>query len=92
MLKHAASAAFAAAELGAAGPACAVGGRVLTAMDVVTIRILGAPDLGATARVETDGTIGFPYLGRIRAAGLTEDELARRIKRGLIEKKIIASP
>ena len=73
-------------------PALAAGGRVLTPMDVVTIRIVTAPDLDTTARVEEDGTIAFPYLGRISAAGLTEDELARRIERGLIERKIIASP
>ena len=75
----------------AAGAAFA-GGRVLTPMDVVTIRILEAPDLDTTTRVETDGTIAFPYLGRIKAAGLTQDELARRIERGLIERKILSRP
>ncbi len=74
-----------------AAPALA-GGRVLTPMDVVTIRIVTAPDLDMTARVEPDGTIAFPYLGRIRAAGLTEDELARRIERGLIDRRILAGP
>ena len=49
-------------------PPASAGGRVLTIMDVVTIRIVGAPDLDTTARVETDGSIAFPYLGRIRAA------------------------
>ncbi len=68
------------------------GGRILTAMDVVTIRIVAAPDLDATARVEPDGSIAFPYLGRIRAAGLTADELARRIEQGLIARKILAGP
>ena len=61
-------------------------------MDVVTIHIVGAPDLDTTTRVETDGTIAFPYLGRIHAAGLTQDELARRIGRGLVERKILAGP
>ncbi len=70
----------------------AAGGRALTAMDVVTIHIVGAPDLDTTTRVETDGTIAFPYLGRIHAAGLTQDELARRIGRGLVERKILAGP
>ena len=68
------------------------GGRTLVPMDIVTIRIVTAPDLGATTRVEEDGTIVFPYLGRIRAAGLTEDELARRIERLLVERKILAGP
>jgi polysaccharide export outer membrane protein len=68
------------------------GGRALTPMDVVTIRIVTAPDLDTTARVGPDGTIAFPYLGRIRAAGLTEDQLAERIERGLIARKILAGP
>ena len=33
-----------------------------------------------------------PYVGRIMAAGLTEDGLARKIERRLIELKIIAGP
>lgn len=77
----------------AAGSAPAdAGGRVLTASDVVVIRVLEEPDLTTTARVEPDGTIAFPYVGRIRAAGRTEDELARAVERRLVELKIIADP
>jgi polysaccharide biosynthesis/export protein len=68
------------------------GGRVLTTSDVVAIRVVENPDLDWTARVEPDGTINFPYVGRIRAAGLTEDDLARTIEKRLIELKIIAGP
>jgi len=68
------------------------GGRVLTTSDVVAIRVVENPDLDWTARIEPDGTINFPYVGRIRAAGLTEDALARTIERRLIELKIIAGP
>jgi polysaccharide export outer membrane protein len=68
------------------------GGRVLTTSDVVVIRITDHPDLDWTARVEPDGTINFPYVGRIRAAGLTEDDLARTVERRLIDLKIIAGP
>jgi protein involved in polysaccharide export with SLBB domain len=68
------------------------GGRVLTTSDVVAIRIPDHPDLDWTTRVEPDGTINFPYVGRIRAAGLTEDDLARTVERRLIELKIIAGP
>jgi protein involved in polysaccharide export with SLBB domain len=68
------------------------GGRVLTTSDVVAIRIVENPDLDWTARVEPDGTINFPYVGRIKAAGLTEDDLARTIERRLIQLKIIAGP
>jgi polysaccharide export outer membrane protein len=68
------------------------GGRILTTSDVVTIRIIGQPDLSATTRVEPDGTINFPYLGRVKAAGLTEDEVARVIEKRLIERQILAPP
>jgi protein involved in polysaccharide export with SLBB domain len=79
--------------LGAAGAQAGKGGgRVLTASDVVAIRIFDHPDLDWTARVEPDGTINFPYVGRIKAAGLTEDGLARMIERRLVELKIIAGP
>jgi len=67
-------------------------GRVLTTSDVVQIRIPDHPDLDWTARVEPDGTINFPYVGRVKAAGLTEDDLARKIERRLVELKIIAGP
>jgi polysaccharide export outer membrane protein len=67
-------------------------GRVLTTSDVVAIRIPDHPDLDWTARIEPDGTINFPYVGRIKAAGFSEDELARTVERRLIELKIIAGP
>ncbi len=67
-------------------------GRVLTTSDVVAIRIVDHPDLNTTARIEPDGTINFPYVGRIKAAGRTEDDLARAVRRGLIERKIIVGP
>lgn len=73
-------------------PAARGAGRVLTAMDVVAIRIVGHPELDWTARVEPDGTITFPNLGRIKAAGRTEDELARVVERGLAERKIVDGP
>ena len=68
------------------------GGRILTTSDVIAIRIVGHPELDWTSRVEPDGTINFPYVGRIKAAGLTEDELGRAVERRLIELKIIAAP
>jgi protein involved in polysaccharide export with SLBB domain len=66
-------------------PAARSGGRVLTTSDVVAIRIVDHPELDTTTRAEPDGTINFPYVGRIKAAGRTEDDLAhvvgRRLKR-----------
>jgi protein involved in polysaccharide export with SLBB domain len=76
----------------AAAPMAQAAGRVLTPMDVVVIKVVNEPDLDTTTRVESDGTINFPYVGRIKAAGLTEDELARAVERRLIELKILADP
>ena len=73
-------------------PPAQAGGRVLTASDVVSIRVLDQPDLDTTTRVEPDGTINFPYVGRIKAAGLTEDQLERAIGRRLVELRILADP
>jgi protein involved in polysaccharide export with SLBB domain len=68
------------------------GGRVLTTSDVVVIRIVDHPELDTTARIEPDGTINFPYVGRIQAAGRTEDDLGRAAGRRLVELKILAGP
>jgi polysaccharide biosynthesis/export protein len=65
-------------------------GQVLTASDVVAIKVVGQPDLNRTVRVAPDGTINFPNVGRIKAAGLTEDELARAVERRLVELQILA--
>ena len=65
---------------------------MLTTADVVVIRIVDHPDLNWTTRVEPDGTINFPYVGRIGAAGRTEDELARTVEQRLVALKIIAEP
>ncbi len=73
-------------------PSALAGGRILVPSDVVSIRVLGQPDLDTTTRVAPDGTIGFPYVGRIKAAGRTEDELASAVERRLVELKILAAP
>jgi polysaccharide biosynthesis/export protein VpsN len=75
-----------------AAPPALAGGRVLTTSDVVSIRVVDEPDLDMTTRVEPDGTINFPYVGRIKAAGRTEDQLERAIERRLVELKILAHP
>jgi protein involved in polysaccharide export with SLBB domain len=79
---------FAATGASAAGS----GGRVMTTSDVIAIRIVDYPELNTTTRIEPDGTINFPYVGRIKAAGQTEDDLARAVGRRLVELKILAGP
>jgi protein involved in polysaccharide export with SLBB domain len=79
---------FVATSASAAGS----GGRVLTTSHVIAIRIVDHPELDTTTRVEPDGTINFPYVGRIKAAGRTEDDLGRALRGRLVELKIIAGP
>ena len=79
--------------IGAAAAAGArAAGRVLTTQDVVSIKVVNQPDMDTTTRVETDGTIDFPYVGRIKAAGLSEDSLAHTIERRLAARQIVTDP
>jgi polysaccharide export outer membrane protein len=52
--------------------------------DVLSIAMLGETDLARTVSVDADGTFDYPYVGRVKAAGLT----LRTIK-ALIEKKLV---
>jgi protein involved in polysaccharide export with SLBB domain len=67
-------------------------GRQLVASDVVQVKVVGQADLDLQVRLSNDGSIIFPYLGRIQAAGLTEDELADRIKNGLVKAGVVKRP
>jgi polysaccharide export outer membrane protein len=79
--------------MGAVVPGWALAaGRVLTPQDSVSIRVVNQPDMDTTTRVETDGTISFPYVGRIRAAGLSEDQVAHAIERQLASRQIVTDP
>jgi protein involved in polysaccharide export with SLBB domain len=77
--------------LASIGPADTAG-RQLVASDMVQIKVVGQADLDIQVRIGTDGTIIFPYLGRIQAAGLSEDELAEQIKRGLVKAAVVKRP
>jgi len=77
---------------GGGGADAAGGGRTLTTSDVVVIKVTNQPDMDTTTRVELDGTINFPYVGRIRAAGLSEDQLARAIEQRLAARQIVTDP
>jgi polysaccharide export outer membrane protein len=78
--------------LGFSLAANAQGGRMLNKSDVIQIKVVSQPDMDTTTRVETDGTVNFPYVGRIRAAGLTEEQLARSIEHRLAERQIVTDP
>lgn len=49
--------------------------------DVVEISVPAMPEIGAkTVRVSGEGTISLPFVGRIQAEGLREEELAEAIR------------
>jgi protein involved in polysaccharide export with SLBB domain len=74
---------------GLTSPAAAQGGRQLVASDVLQIKVVGQSDLDTQVRISNDGSINFPFLGRVQAAGLTEDALAERLKQGLARAGIV---
>lgn len=42
--------------------------------------------------VDGDGNIQFPFLGSIKAAGLTKDELKNKLTKDLVDKKLLVDP
>ena len=61
---------------------------VVGALDVLSITVFGEPDLSRRYNVDTDGTIDFPFIGRIKAGGLTirqlEHALIKRLAGGFL--------
>jgi polysaccharide biosynthesis/export protein len=47
--------------------------------DEVKITVFDEPDLSTMYRVDADGSLSFPLIGRVQAAGMTLSELQRRI-------------
>jgi protein involved in polysaccharide export with SLBB domain len=60
--------------------------------DVFAVRVFNEPDLSQEYRVGPDGTIDFPYVGRLRVAGLEPANIADRIRSELRERRILSDP
>jgi protein involved in polysaccharide export with SLBB domain len=62
--------------------------------DVFDVRIVGEPDLTNQYRVGADGTIDFPYVGRLEVLGMrpgeVQMELTKRLRAGYIKDPQIA--
>lgn len=67
-------------------------GRKLQPSDTIQVRVLNQPEFDTQARLSPDGTVSLPYLGRVRAAGLTEDGLARALANALKGKGVVNDP
>ncbi len=64
----------------------------LSAGDIIEVRVFGEEQLTAKYRVEPDGTIDFPFLGRVSVAGKTSREAAAAIAEGLRTHEILTDP
>lgn len=64
---------------------------VISANDIVEVTVYGELDLSVTARVATDGTMSYPLLGNISAAGFTVRELEKNIT-DLLASDYLVSP
>jgi polysaccharide export outer membrane protein len=51
--------------------------------DLLKITVLDEAELSQSYRVDSDGAISFPYIGRIQAAGSTLADIQERIRAGL---------
>jgi len=68
---------------------------LLGADDVVTVTVWNQRDLSGSYVIEADGTIAFPLVGRVKAAGLTlrkvEQELSRRLAAGYFKNPQVSA-
>ncbi len=60
--------------------------------DLLQISVVGEKDLPNEFRVQSDGTIDFPYIERIRVAGLEPQGIVDLIRKKLAEDKILTDP
>jgi polysaccharide biosynthesis/export protein len=58
---------------------------IVGSQDVLTITVYDQPDLSGKFKVETDGTLSFPLVGRVKAAGLTLQTLEGALKTKLAD-------
>ncbi len=74
------------------------GSVLLRSNDLFDLRLSGMPEEdsrqfgGAPYNVGSDGTVSFPLIGRVQAAGLTPNQLERAIEKKLVDDKIFRWP
>ncbi|WP_337188889.1 polysaccharide biosynthesis/export family protein [Phenylobacterium sp.] len=73
-------------------PAPTSSAYVLGRDDVVEVGLLGRTDFGGRARVQADGTIQLPFVGKVPAADRTTAELSDNIREALRAGGYFADP
>lgn len=51
--------------------------------DILRVTVFNEPQLSGHFRIENDGTFNYPFLGRVKASGLTVAAVAAAVKEGL---------
>jgi polysaccharide export outer membrane protein len=74
-------------------PAAVAGNETykIAPLDVLDVTVFKVPDLSKTVQVAADGTVTYPLIGQVRAAGKTARELARDLEHNL-GAKYLRSP
>lgn len=73
----------AAAAAGSSGP---------EAGDLVRVTVYGQPDLTTLAKVSSDNTISFPFIGQVRVGGISTSQAQSNIARALDQQGIVRNP
>jgi protein involved in polysaccharide export with SLBB domain len=60
--------------------------------DVFEVRVAGEADLSGPYQIAADGTIYYPYVGRVPAVGKTSGDIQRFITEQLKQNHILVSP
>lgn len=66
--------------------------RAIASGDHIGIVIAGEPDLPQVYQVSESGTIRLPFLGTMRVAGRTTEQVRAEIAKVLVERRLVTSP
>lgn len=75
-----------------APPATAGDDTLLGPGDTFEVRVYGETDLSSNYRVAQDGTIDFPYIGRVQVAALEPTMIADLIEERLRDGRVLVNP
>jgi polysaccharide export outer membrane protein len=64
-------------------------GHVLSANDVIAVKVFDEPELDTTARVSEDGDISMALIGSVSVRGKTAEQAARLIRDRLAERFLV---
>ncbi|MBK7586557.1 MAG: polysaccharide export protein [Myxococcales bacterium] len=60
--------------------------------DVFSLQVVGEKELPTEYQIASDGTVDLPYIHSLKVAGLEPQEVARLVRKRLMEEKILSDP